>query len=163
MSLIAGIVSKIAGDKAADIVTSVGNVADKFITTGQEKEEFKAEVQKEINRHLEEITKAQNSELELILKDVDSARNREVQVATSEKAPLINKIIQPVLALLLLGSCFVMWYTILFKDIPAEKEMLVAGIVGSLTTIAMGVVGYYFGSSIGSRNKQDQIDKFLQK
>jgi hypothetical protein len=56
-----------------------------------------------------------------------------------------------------------MWYTILFKDIPAEKEMLVAGIVGSLTTIAMGVVGYYFGSSIGSRNKQDQIDKFLQK
>jgi hypothetical protein len=163
MSLIAGIVSKIAGDKAADIVTSVGNVADKFITTGQEKEEFKAEVQKEINRHLEEMTKAQNSELELILKDVDSARNREIQVATSEKAPLINKIIQPVLALLLLGSCFVMWYTILFKDIPAEKEMLVAGIVGSLTTIAMGVVGYYFGSSIGSRNKQDQIDKFLQK
>jgi len=163
MSIIAGIVSKIAGDKAADIVTSVGNVADKFITTGQEKEEFKAEVQKEINRHLEEMTKAQNSELELILKDVDSARNREIQVATSEKAPLINKIIQPVLALLLLGSCFVMWYTILFKDIPAEKEMLVAGIVGSLTTIAMGVVGYYFGSSIGSRNKQDQIDKFLQK
>lgn len=163
MSLIAGIVSKIAGDKAADIVTSVGNVADKFITTGQEKEEFKAEVQKEVNRHLEEMTKAQNNELELILKDVDSARNREIQVATSEKAPLINKIIQPVLALLLLGSCFVMWYTILFKDIPAEKEMLVAGIVGSLTTIAMGVVGYYFGSSIGSRNKQDQIDKFLQK
>ena len=163
MSLIAGIVSKIAGDKAADIVTSVGNVADKFITTGQEKEEFKAEVQKEVNRHIEAMATAQNSELETLMKDMDSARNREIQIATSDKAPMINKIIQPILALLLLGSCFVMWYTILFKDIPQEKEMLVAGIVGSLTTIAMGVVGYYFGSSIGSRNKQDQLDKMINK
>lgn len=163
MSFIANIIGKVTSTGAANIVESVGNVADKFITTGQEKEEFKAEVTKEINRHIEAMASAQNSELETLMKDMDSARNREIQISTSDKAPLINKIIQPVLALLLLGSCFVMWYTILFKDIPAEKEMLVAGIVGSLTTIAMGVVGYYFGSSIGSRNKQEQLDKIMQK
>lgn len=163
MSFIANIIGKVTSTGAANIVESVGNVADKFITTGQEKEEFKAEVAKEVNRHIEAMAAAQNSELETLIKDMDSARNREIQISTSDKAPLINKIIQPVLALLLLGSCFVMWYTILFKDIPQEKEMLVAGIVGSLTTIAMGVVGYYFGSSIGSRNKQDQLDKMMQK
>ena len=163
MSFIANIIGKVTSTGAANVVESVGNVADKFITTGQEKEEFKAEVTKEINRHIEAMASAQNSELETLMKDMDSARNREIQISTSDKAPLINKIIQPVLALLLLGSCFVMWYTILFKDIPAEKEMLVAGIVGSLTTIAMGVVGYYFGSSIGSRNKQEQLDKIMQK
>jgi Fe2+ transport system protein B len=162
MSLIAGIVSKIAGDKAADIVTSVGNVADKFITTGQEKEEFKAEVQKEINRHLEEMTKAQNSELELILKDVDSARNREVQVATSEKAPLINKIIQPILAIALIILAFVMFYSVMFKQLGAEKDIVIY-VLGVLSAVVTQTISYYFGSSVGSRNKQDQIDKFLQK
>jgi len=162
MSLIAGIVSKIAGDKAADIVTSVGNVADKFITTGQEKEEFKAEVQKEINRHLEEMTKAQNSELELILKDVDSARNREVQVATSEKAPLINKIIQPILAIALILLAFVMFYSVMFKQLGAEKDIVIY-VLGVLSAVVTQTISYYFGSSVGSRNKQDQIDKFLQK
>ncbi len=162
MSLIAGIVSKIAGDKAADIVTSVGNVADKFITTGQEKEEFKAEVQKEINRHLEEMTKAQNSELELILKDVDSARNREVQVATSEKAPLINKIIQPILAIALILLAFVMFYAVMFKQLGAEKDIVIY-VLGVLSAVVTQTISYYFGSSVGSRNKQDQIDKFLQK
>jgi len=162
MSLIAGIVSKIAGDKAADIVTSVGNVADKFITTGQEKEEFKAEVQKEVNRHLEEMTKAQNSELELILKDVDSARNREIEVATSEKAPLINKIIQPILAIALILLAFVMFYAVMFKQLGAEKDIVIY-VLGVLSAVVTQTISYYFGSSVGSRNKQDQIDKFLQK
>jgi len=162
MSIIAGIVSKIAGDKAADIVTSVGNVADKFITTGQEKEEFKAEVQKEVNRHLEEMTKAQNTELELILKDVDSARNREVQVATSEKAPLINKIIQPILAIALILLAFVMFYAVMFKQLGAEKDIVIY-VLGVLSAVVTQTISYYFGSSVGSRNKQDQIDKFLQK
>jgi Fe2+ transport system protein B len=162
MSIIAGIVSKIAGDKAADIVTSVGNVADKFITTGQEKEEFKAEVQKEVNRHLEEMTKAQNTELELILKDVDSARNREIEVATSEKAPLINKIIQPILAIALILLAFVMFYAVMFKQLGAEKDIVIY-VLGVLSAVVTQTISYYFGSSVGSRNKQDQIDKFLQK
>jgi cytochrome c oxidase assembly factor CtaG len=156
-------ISGIVGGKASDIIDSVGNVADKFITTGQEKEEFRAEVQKEINRHIEAIQTAQNEELKTYLADMSNARDREIQIATSDKAPTINKIIQPILAILLLGSCFVMWYTILFKDIPEEKEMLVAGIVGSLTTIAMGVVSYYFGSSSSSAKKQDQLDKIMNK
>ena len=162
MSLIAGIVSKIAGDKAADIVTSVGNVADKFITTGQEKAEFNAEVEKEVNRHVEEMTKAQNSELELILKDVDSARNREIEVATSEKAPLINKIIQPILAIALILLAFVMFYAVMFKQLGAEKDIVIY-VLGVLSAVVTQTISYYFGSSVGSRNKQDQIDKFLQK
>jgi len=160
---IGAFISGIVGGKASDIIDSVGNVADKFITTGQEKEEFRAEVQKEINRHIEAIQTAQNEELKTYLADMSNARDREIQIATSDKAPTINKIIQPILAILLLGSCFVMWYTILFKDIPEEKEMLVAGIVGSLTTIAMGVVSYYFGSSSSSAKKQDQLDKIMNK
>jgi hypothetical protein len=69
----------------------------------------------------------------------------------------------PILAMLILGSTFIFWYIIIFKDIEKEKEVLISGIIGSLTTVSMGVVGYYFGSSIGSANKQSQIDKYINK
>lgn len=95
---------------------------------------------------------------ELEMQDMASARNREIAIATSEHAPLINKIIQPILALLILGSCFLFWYLMLYADIPKEKEVQIAGITGALTTLSMGVVGYYFGSSTGSASKQKQIE-----
>jgi fluoride ion exporter CrcB/FEX len=100
--------------------------------------------------------------MEIQQKENDSARQREVQIATSDKAPVLNKIISPLLALLILGSTFLFWYFILFKDLNKEKEMLVSGIVGSLTTLSMGVVSYYFGSSIGSHQKQERLDKLIK-
>lgn len=155
MSKVGEIFGKILSGSAGSIVDSIGGVADKFITTKQEKEEFKADVENELNKHIEAITLATNAEME-------SARNREVQIATSEHAPLLNKIITPVLAILILGSCFLLWYMVLFKDISPQKETIMAGIIGSLTTLSMGVVGYYFGSSQGSRDKSETIKKMMQ-
>lgn len=60
MSKVGDIIGKIVSGSAGSIVDSVGNVADKFITTGQEKAEFKAEVEKEINRHIETIQQQVN-------------------------------------------------------------------------------------------------------
>lgn len=155
MSKVGEILGKIVGGSAGSIVDSVGNVADKFIQSKEEKEQFRQDAEKEINRHLEAITTAANTEME-------SARNREVQIATSEHAPLLNKIITPLLAILILGSCFLLWYMVLFKDISPQKETIMAGIIGSLTTLSMGVVGYYFGSSQGSRDKSETIKKMMQ-
>jgi hypothetical protein len=102
-----------------------------------------------------ELTK----QMDIEQKEMDSARKREIDIAISDKAPLLNKIITPILALLVLGSTFIFWYIIIFKDLEPHKEVLVSGIIGSLTTISMGVIGYYFGSSIGSKDKQTLLDK----
>ncbi|MES2395621.1 MAG: hypothetical protein V4549_06445 [Bacteroidota bacterium] len=110
-----------------------------------------------------EVTKMLLDAQELEMQDMADARNREIQIATNEHAPLINKIIQPVLALLILGSCFFFWYQMLYVDIPKEKEVQLAGITGALTTLSMGVVGYYFGSSTGSAAKQKQLDAMMDK
>ena len=155
MSKVGDIIGKIVSGSAGSIVDSVVNGADKFIQSKEEKEEFRQLAEKEINRHLEAITTAANTEME-------SARNREVQIATSEHSPLLNKIITPLLAILILGSCFLLWYMVLFKDISPQKETIMAGIIGSLTTLSMGVVGYYFGSSQGSRDKSETIKKMMQ-
>lgn len=146
---------------AAKAVEAVGTAFDKNFTSKEEKEAAKLELQKEINRHLEATVEQANNIAVAELKDVADARAREVAIATSDKAPLINKIIQPLLAILILGSCFLMWYIIMFKDIPDNKRELVAGIVGSLTTLSMGVVSFYFGSSSSSAAKQKQIEKMI--
>ena len=53
MSKVGDIIGKIVSGSAGSIVDSVGNVADKFIQSKEEKEEFRQLSEKEINRHIE--------------------------------------------------------------------------------------------------------------
>ena len=98
-------------------------------------------------------------ELELRLKDTDSARDREVQISTSDKAPLLNKIVTPVLALSILLLTFVLFGVVMFNDTPIEasrKDILIY-ILGVLSAIASQIVSYYFGSSAGSKEKTEAL------
>lgn len=111
-----------------------------------------------------EDNKLDLQELELRLKDTDSARKRETEIATSEKAPLLNKIVTPVLALGVTTLTFVLFGFLLFDDSPVEpsrKDILVY-VLGALTAISTQVISYYFGSSVGSKEKSAQIDKVLK-
>ena len=156
-----GLLSNIFSGGAEKLISTVGSVVDNLTTSKEEKEAAKLAFQQAIDKHIETMESETTKRMELELKDMDSARNREIAIVTSDKSPLINKIIQPILALLILGSCFLMWYIIMFRDIPKDKEMLIAGIVGSLTTISMSVVSFFFGSSSGSAAKQKQIEGMI--
>jgi hypothetical protein len=103
-------------------------------------------------------------ELEMYLKDTDSARDREVQIATSDKAPLLNKIVTPVLALSILLLTFVLFGVVMFDDTPVEasrKDILIY-ILGVLSAIASQIVSYYFGSSVGSKDKTDALKEAIK-
>jgi len=99
------------------------------------------------------------AELEMLLKSTNDARQREVQIANSDKAPLLNKIVTPVLALSILLLTFVLFGVVMFNDTPLEasrKDILIY-ILGVLSAIASQIVSYYFGSSQGSKDKSDQL------
>ena len=99
------------------------------------------------------------AELQALLKDTNDARQREVQIANSDKAPLINKIVTPVLALSILLLTFVLFGVVMFNDTPVEasrKDILIY-ILGVLSAIASQIVSYYFGSSAGSKEKTDAL------
>jgi hypothetical protein len=147
---------------ASKLVETITNTVDEFTLSKEEKEAIKIKLIEVTNSHLQVMEQEATKQMDIQQKENESARQREIQIATSAEAPTLNKIISPLLALLILGSTFLFWYFILFKDLSKEKEMLVSGIVGSLTTLSMGVVSYYFGSSIGSAQKQTQIDKMLK-
>ena len=148
---------------ASKIVDSVKGVISEFHLSPEDKLKAEQAILDATNKHIEVMEQEFTKQFEIQMKEMDSARKREIDIATSDKAPLLNKIITPILAMLILGSTFIFWYIIIFKDIEKEKEVLISGIIGSLTTVSMGVVGYYFGSSIGSANKQSQIDKYINK
>lgn len=148
---------------ASKIVDSVKGVISEFHLSPEDKLKAEQAILDATNKHIEVMEQEFTKQFEIQMKEMDSARKREIDIATSDKAPLLNKIITPILAMLILGSTFIFWYIIIFKDITKEKEVLISGIIGSLTTVSMGVVGYYFGSSIGSANKQSQIDKYINK
>jgi len=82
-----------------------------------------------------------------VLADKDSARNREATIATSEKAPLINKLVSPVLALIVVIAWVGIQYTLLNTTVPQEMRELVARVLGTLDGALMVILSYYFGAS----------------
>jgi len=105
----------------------------------------------------------QLAELEAMGKEMESARNREIQIATSEAAPFINKIVTPILALGTVGLTFILFAVIIFVDVDADSKDILIYVLGALTSAVTMVLGYYFGSSAGSKEKSSQIDELLGK
>ena len=93
------------------------------------------------------LQQLENDKFKAVLADKDSARNREATIATSEKAPLINKLVSPVLALIVVIAWVGIQYTLLNTTVPQEMRELVARVLGTLDGALMVILSYYFGAS----------------
>lgn len=93
---------------------------------------------------------------EIDAKDRDSARNREIEIATSDKAPYINKVVTPYLALGVVGLSFVLFAILIFVQVKPEAKDILIYILGVLSAAVTQILSYYFGSSQGSKDKDDK-------
>jgi Holin of 3TMs, for gene-transfer release len=138
---------------------------DRFLPDPEQKAKAQLELMK-MQQDGELARMANDTELaKIYTADVDSARKREAEVATSDSAPYLNKIITPVLAASVLSMIFILFGFILFdKGLidPTRKDILIY-VLGVLSAIATQIVSYYFGSSQGSASKNSAIDKMLEK
>jgi hypothetical protein len=135
---------------------SIGEkVLDKVIPDPNAKAEAQAKL-------MEMAQKGQLAELEAMGKEMESARNREIQIATSDAAPLLNKIVTPVLALGTVGLTFILFGVIIFTDVDAESKDILIYVLGALTSAVTMVLGYYFGSSAGSKEKDSKIKDLIK-
>lgn len=142
----------------ADLLNIGGKLIDKLIPDP----EAKAKAQLDLARLAQE---GQLTVLQAEVADLDSARNREMAVATSENAPYLNKIVTPVLAIAILVSTFILFGLIMFTEgiiDPTRKDIIIY-VLGVLSAISTQIVSYYFGSSKGSNDKNASIDKILTK
>jgi hypothetical protein len=79
--------------------------------------------------------------------DRDSARKRELEIATSASAPWYSKMVTPTLAI----GMFILWGTVnlllLNNAIPDGMREIVIRMLGSLDAANMLILSYYFGNS----------------
>ena len=101
-------------------------------------------------------------EIEAQFKDMDSARQREMAIATSEAAPTINKIITPVLALGITSLSFLLFAVLIFVEVTPESKDILIYILGVLSALMTQVCAYYFGSSVGSKEKSEELKKVVK-
>jgi hypothetical protein len=138
-------------------ILSIGEkVLDKVMPNPAAKAEAQAKL-------MEMAQKGQLAELEAMGKEMESARNREIQIATSEFAPMLNKIVTPILALGTVALTFILYGIIIFTDVNEQSKDILIYVLGALTSAVTMVLGYYFGSSAGSKEKSSQIDDLLGK
>jgi hypothetical protein len=136
---------------------SIGEkVLDKVIPDPAAKAEAQAKL-------MEMAQKGDLAELEFMAKEMDSARRREIEIAVSANAPFISKVVTPILALGTVGLTFILFTVIIFVDVNAQSKDILVYVLGGLTSAMTMVLGYYFGSSAGSKEKTKQIDDLLDK
>tara|TARA_X000001382_G_C3166133_1_gene177920 strand:- start:791 stop:1249 length:459 start_codon:yes stop_codon:yes gene_type:complete len=118
---------------------------------------------------LNELKRMQQSgelaKLEAEYADRDSARQREIQIATSENASWLNKCVTPLLALGTVSMSFALFLVIIFVEVDVNsgsKDILVY-VLGALNSATTMILAYYFGSSVGSKQKSNEINDLLEK
>ena len=72
------------------------------------------------------------AQLQAEVADLDSARKREMAVATSENAPFLNKIVTPVLALGVLVATFILFGLVMFAEgvVDSTRKDIIIYVLG---------------------------------
>lgn len=84
----------------------------------------------------------------LDMTDRDSSRDREVKISVSQDAPLLNKIVTPVLALGTVSVSFILLAAIMFlPDINGNRKDIAIYVLGAVNAATVQVLSYYFGAS----------------
>jgi len=96
-----------------------------------------------------------------VLADKASARAREVAITNSANAPLLNKIVTPALALGVVGLSFALFAVLIFVEVKTEAKDILIYILGVLSAAVTQILSYYFGSSQGSKDKEEKLSGFM--
>lgn len=159
---IPNIFAKIFSTGAKDVLDSVGSIIDSVVTTKEEKEALKMELQKEINRSMEAMADKALKEAEIQVADITSARAREVELAKAglkDKTPKILSIVA------ITGFFSILLFLLIFGfgSLTADQGMIVGTLLGTLGGLVSMVYAYYFGSSVGSKNKEIELTQIRKK
>ena len=100
--------------------------------------------------------------LQMYLADKQNAREMNVGISANEKVPLIKKIYPEILATIVVIATFAMFYLSVSVNLEPPKEKVVMLLLGTLNTALGMVLSFYFGSSIGSKEKTEVLARKIK-
>ena len=92
------------------------------------------------------------------IEDVSSARAQTTDLAKLGSAIAWGA---PLVSVVVLATFFWVLEIVLSQKIPQGQENLVYIMLGALTTMATGVVGYWVGSTAGSSHKNEMLARMI--
>lgn len=140
-----------------------GKLIDHFLPDPNEAAKAKTELLKMAqDGRLQEMVQ-DNERFKTAVADRQSARDRESQIATSEAAPTVNKIVTPLLALGTVSIAMFLFGVVLFQTglIDPSRKDLAIYILGALTSAVTQILSYYFGSSDSSSKKNVMLEEMI--
>jgi hypothetical protein len=162
------VASWLMGDKTGAAVTKITGIAQDLLGTsdaaGIERAiaadpnlalQFKmAVMQAEADARRQEF-----DTLQAQLADVQSARNQTVKLAEAGSVIAWGA---PIISILITVGFFAMLYVVIRQEIPESSQTLANIMLGSLGTSFTAVVGYWVGSSAGSAQKTNALEKLAR-
>jgi hypothetical protein len=162
------VASWLMGDKTGAAVTKITGIAQDLLGTsdaaGIERAiaadpnlalQFKmAVMQAEADARRQEF-----DTLQAQLADVQSARNQTVRLAEAGSVIAWGA---PIISILITIGFFAMLYVVVRQEIPESSQTLANIMLGSLGTSFTAVVGYWVGSSAGSAQKTNALEKLAR-
>jgi hypothetical protein len=146
-------------DKGGDILgigikVATGNVSGAISdVTDMLKGDDSPEAKQLLNEFEIEKQKFEIEMYSLEIKDRESARNREVEIKKAGG----NDIMMVITGSVGLLAFLTIVYTILFRTLPEGNEKLVYHLLGVVEGVSVTMFAYYFGSSKGSKEKNEML------
>jgi hypothetical protein len=155
MSIVSGLINK-GMPKVADAVLEKGidYVQDKMGVKLKPEQEMTDDDVKDLQaramQHTEFMAEQQ-------AKEMANARDREIKLATDVNVPPLVKMVTPLLALGVTALSFILFAILIFVNVQPESKDILIYILGVLSAAVTQILSYYFGSSLGSKEKDDKM------
>jgi hypothetical protein len=156
LPLLGGVLGGSAGEKIGATIAGALGIDSEGLGRAIEDPAMLAELKKFEMEHKQELEKLQLEETRAYLADVQSARSREVEMAKATGERDLNMY---VLAWVIVVGFFGLLGLLFFTGVPETGRDLLNLSVGSLLAGFSTVVGYFFGSSAGSKAKNSILNK----
>jgi len=105
--------------------------------------------------HEEELKRLLLEERKTYIEDTQSARDTYKSVSTSPDTPFINKVFPSILAGVTVLLTFLMFFLFAINKFDGTQKDIVIYILGVLSTVTTQIFAFYFGSSMGSKEKTE--------
>lgn len=160
-----GLIDKIKGigaNAAATLIEKTGKAVDSLITNKEEAMLLTNELSKINNEHEAAMEALRIKEIELELKDIDSARNMQVE-ALKQSDNFSKRFIYYLTAGLLL-AVLAYDFLLFFVHYPPENRDMINFISGTLNATGfVAIINFFYGSSKGSKEAGERLDRALNK
>jgi hypothetical protein len=101
---------------------------------------------------------------EIYLQDLDSARNMNSDIQTSQHASKLAKWTPYILDIMIIVMLFVLAAALFFvEDMSSDKKELLLYVLGLFSGLATQVISFHRGSSAGSKEKAEQLRALMRK